>query len=650
MSDHWINRYRHNKLIWWICVILQLWIITWPLLIFMTKRWEVLTVEWPRRIYMEPDGSWPMAHELSPGGMTYEGQETGNPSERVAYMTEQDWVRQWRQAVQLAAESKKRGTLSVGDWRIAQEVEERFRQRAAGRSAAGQDSGILAAATGLLSGVQGFVAQSQRASGWGGNSRRRRLIREHGCNPIKNSSELNPWKDALFGWTQLAINRKAAKQRNLLEYSRGRFLRNGYTIHSKFGFDNIVFTVEPENLKTMLATKFHDWNLPDRRKAAFYPLLGNGIFTSDGAPWQHSRELLRPNFVRSQVADLATFETHVEHLIQSIPRDGSTVDLRELFFRLTIDSATEFLFGESTNCLAPGASSAHAAEFANAFDRSQEAAGKASRGLPFVAKLFPASSISKDIRYVHQFVDHYVKLGLEWQKKQDAEKSESESGERYIFLYELVKAVQDPIRIRSELLNVLLAGRDTTASLLTNVWFIMAKRPDIWANLRQEVDTLYGEQPTFEQLKDMKYLKYVLNETLRIYPVVPSNSRMSILDTVLPRGGGPDGTSPLFIPAKTTVGWSLYTMHRREDLFGEDAEEFKPERWETLRPGWEYLPFNGGPRICIGQQFALTEASYTTIRLMQEYKDIESRDREPWTECITLTASGRATKVALTPA
>ncbi len=77
---------------------------------------------------------------------------------------------------------------------------------------------------------------------------------------------------------------------------------------------------------------------------------------------------------------------------------------------------------------------------------------------------------------------------------------------------------------------------------------------------------------------------------------------MSIADTVLPRGGGPDGSSPIFIPANTTVGWNLYAMHRREDLFGKDAEDFKPERWETLRAGWEYLPFNGGPRICIGRK------------------------------------------------
>ena len=88
---------------------------------------------------------------------------------------------------------------------------------------------------------------------------------------------------------------------------------------------------------------------------------------------------------------------------------------------------------------------------------------------------------------------------------------------------------------------------------------------------------------------------------LRLYPVVPGNARCAEVDTILPRGGGDDGQSPLFVPKGQSVQWSLYTMHRRKDFYGEDAEDFKPERWETLRPGWEYLPFNGGPRICIGR-------------------------------------------------
>jgi len=94
-------------------------------------------------------------------------------------------------------------------------------------------------------------------------------------------------------------------------------------------------------------------------------------------------------------------------------------------------------------------------------------------------------------------------------------------------------------------------------------------------------------------------------------------------------------------------------MHRREDFYGPDAAEYKPERWANLRPGWEYLPFNGGPRICLGQQYALTEASFVTVRLLQEFSKIESRDPKGgiWEEGLTLTlCSGNGTQVALTPA
>jgi cytochrome P450 len=91
-------------------------------------------------------------------------------------------------------------------------------------------------------------------------------------------------------------------------------------------------------------------------------------------------------------------------------------------------------------------------------------------------------------------------------------------------------------------------------------------------------------------------------------------------------------------------------MHRRKDIYGEDALEFKPERWNDLRMGWDYLPFNGGPRICVGQQFALTEASYTIVRLVQEFKACDARDDRPWAESLNLTlASGNGTLVAMTP-
>ena len=101
----------------------------------------------------------------------------------------------------------------------------------------------------------------------------------------------------------------------------------------------------------------------------------------------------------------------------------------------------------------------------------------------------------------------------------------------------------------------------------------------------------------------------------------------------------------------TIVAYWTYAMHRRRDIYGEDADEFRPERWETLRPGWEYLPFNGGPRICIGQQYALTEAAYVSVRLLQEFSKVESRDPDEWAESLTLTlCSYNGTKVSLTKA
>ena len=101
--------------------------------------------------------------------------------------------------------------------------------------------------------------------------------------------------------------------------------------------------------------------------------------------------------------------------------------------------------------------------------------------------------------------------------------------------------------------------------------------------------------------------------------------------------------------------WNLYSIHRRSDIYGPDAETFRPSRWAKdvevpLRPGFGYLPFNGGPRICIGQQFALTETSYTVVRILQSFGGIESRDHRPWTELLGVTlASAYGTKVALTP-
>jgi cytochrome P450 len=115
-----------------------------------------------------------------------------------------------------------------------------------------------------------------------------------------------------------------------------------------------------------------------------------------------------------------------------------------------------------------------------------------------------------------------------------------------------------------------------------------------------------------------------MNETLRLYPAVPFNVRLALKDTTLPHGGGPDGMSPIGILKDTPIGYSTMIMQRRPDLTP-DVKSFSPERWETWQPKpWQYIPFNGGPRICIGQQFALTEMGYTLVRLLQRFERIEN--------------------------
>lgn len=136
-----------------------------------------------------------------------------------------------------------------------------------------------------------------------------------------------------------------------------------------------------------------------------------------------------------------------------------------------------------------------------------------------------------------------------------------------------------------------------------------------------------------------------------MYPIAPYNRRQARHDTYLPSGGGPDGTSPVHVPKGCEVIYTVYTMQRDNEVYGPNPDTFQPERWASLRPGWAYLPFNGGPRVCIGQQFALTEIGYTLVRIMQEFDGIENKDPVPWVESLTTTlSSANGTKVALTRA
>ncbi|KAE8415254.1 cytochrome P450 [Aspergillus pseudocaelatus] len=458
----------------------------------------------------------------------------------------------------------------------------------------------------------------------------RRKAKVLGCQPA-------PWqKNQLpLGWDQLQRIRAANDAGNFPEEMGKMFQEERCrTFKGSMLGSTFVQTIEPRNIQALLATQFRDFELGDLRRRTFFPMLGNGIFTADGQYWETSRAMIRPQFARDQVADLQLEETHVQDLLQQLRTDphGWTgqINLSALFFRLTLDSATEFLFGTSVHSQRQQMANSKYEwkDLARSFDTGTKVLGERIQLLEFYW-LHNPRKFRDSIKEVHRFADFCVQEALERSRNsKPGDASTSALKPKYTFLDELVKVTKDPIELRSQLMNVLLAGRDTTASLLSWTFWLFARHPRVFNKLRTRILDDFGpyehtDKISFASLKSCTYLQHVLNEVLRLYPPVPMNGRRATKDTTLPIGGGADGKSPIFVKKGEEVWYYVCVMHRLEEFWGPDADEFNPDRWASRKHSWEYLPFNGGPRICLGQQFALTEAGYVITRLLQRFDQLQ---------------------------
>lgn len=228
------------------------------------------------------------------------------------------------------------------------------------------------------------------------------------------------------------------------------------------------------------------------------------------------------------------------------------------------------------------------------------------------------------------FIHKHVRRALRLSPQEAQQKSQS--GNKYTFLEAIAGFTRDPTMLRDQIVGVLLAGRDTTAATLSWALYELSRHPEAVAALRREIlQTVGSDAPTYDQLKNMPYLKAVLNETLRIYPAVPYNVRIALEDTTLPHGGGSDGSEPIAVLKNTKIAYSTLILHRRRDLYLATSEKFadpaifSPDRWLHWHPSaHDYIPFSAGPRLCTGQQFALMEMSYVLCRLFQRFERVES--------------------------
>lgn len=437
-----------------------------------------------------------------------------------------------------------------------------------------------------------------------------RLSSKTGARPPPGRSGLT---DPFGLITLLSIARLAWTMRNYEHFS-DLVEKVGGTLRASILFSDVIMTVEPENVKAILATQFEEFGKGEEFRSHAMPFLGNGIFNADGPVWKHSRAMLRPQFLRNRVADLDIMLRHTRILTHQIT-PGSVTDFHELSFRMTLDTATDFLFGESTGTLE---SKDGDRGFAGTFAKIQEIlvhrkmAGPAWRFIPY----------GKHIKDLDAFVDFYVQKTL--RKSADEKVDEDKAS----FLDVLAQETRDPVVLRDQLVSTLLAGRDTTAATMS--WAIkhLSNDPERYAKLRTEVLEVLGRDgiPTYAQLKNMPFLNGCIDETLRLYPIVPMNVRECLVDTTLPRGGGPDGQSPVCV-AKGTPVWYIPLVMQRRQHDVPNVLEWQPERWASWTPKpWTYIPFNGGPRICLGQNFATVEMSVVLASIAQKYTRLENAD------------------------
>ncbi|KAI0128322.1 cytochrome P450 [Xylariales sp. AK1849] len=480
-------------------------------------------------------------------------------------------------------------------------------------------------ALGLLLVLLGIYAQVSLR----GNHAYYKKSAAQGCAPAKE------YASGLFGIGFLMETARAIQSHRLLQLRYQQLHELGHTFQARLFPETCrtILTDEPDNVKAVLSTKFDDWIIPEHRIKGFLPILGyHSIFQTNGPEWQHSRAMLRPAFVRDQISDLQCFDRHISKLINRIPKDGSRFDLQALFGMLTIDTISDFMFGQTTDILE--SSPERELKFGSFFDASLVKVARRAR-LGWVTQIFPDRELNEHARFIRHYVDDFIE-----RKKRHSEHDPVEkAGQRYVFLDELLKSGEPDEVIRNQLLSIFLAGRDTTTSVLTSLFFELSRRPDVVSLLQQEIQEFGLRDPTWEQLKTLKYLNWAIKEALRLSPPVPSNARDAARDTVLPTGGGADGKSPIFVAKGTALRYQVWSMHRRKDLYGSDAEEFRPERWENLKVSFEYVPFNAGPRICIGQQFALTQMALITFRLLQAFKSIERKDDRPPLQRLAINTS-----------
>lgn len=351
--------------------------------------------------------------------------------------------------------------------------------------------------------------------------------------------------------------------------------------------------------------------MPHPSLSLLRPVVGNGLLTSDGDFWRRQRRLAAPAFHRKRIAAFATTMTAATDTMlenwHALAKDGRPLDVNEAMMHLTLEIVGKTLFSIDLTREADTVGEAFSVvneEIAHLTSIPFADIGLKIPFLPTTRRINKNTAVLTQI--VHGIIQERRQSGLETEDLLGMLMAarDEDSGER-----------MSDQQLHDEVMTIMLAGHETTAVALAWTFYLLSEHPAVRAELEAEVDgVLNGRLPTMDDMPNLPYTTMVLEESMRLYPPAYAIARW---------GHEEDEVGGYYVPKNAVITTSPYVTHRHPE-FWDDPEQFDPQRFtperKAERPRYAYLPFGGGPRICIGNSFAMTEATLLLASIVQRYR------------------------------
>ncbi|CAI8607381.1 unnamed protein product [Vicia faba] len=382
-------------------------------------------------------------------------------------------------------------------------------------------------------------------------------------------------------------------------------------------FRNEVYTAEPNNVEYILKTNFDNYGKGLYNYLNLKDLLGDGIFTVDGEKWREQRKISSHEFSTKMLRDFSTLifrknAAKVANIVSEAAISNTKLEIQDLFMKSTLDSIFKVAFGTELDSMC--GTNEEGKNFANAFDSASASTLYRYVDVFWKIKKFlnigSEAELKKNTQILNEFVIKLINIRIHQMKnsKGDSIRKSGDILSRFLQVKEY-----DTTYLRDIIINFVIAGKDTTAATLSWFVYMLCKYPTVQEKVAEEVReatntktissyTEFVSRVTDEAIEKMNYLYAALTETLRLYPAVPVDAKICFSDDTLP-----DGYS---VKKGDMVCYQPYAMGRMKFIWGDDAEEFRPERWldenGVFQPEspFKFTAFQAGPRICLGKEFA----------------------------------------------